>query len=376
MNWLKRMAAMVLTAVVFLQCAALPVSAAVGSMVGFSGSREIVLINITSDSNQKTDFVLKLPKSLSVKEETMEFPTQEWEVFPHRDYDSIPMYFQSDYPDALYGSGTVETCGSGITALAMVATYLTGYEYLPDELARCFAGKADEDVARLTYGSKALELPYKTTEDWTTVFEALKAGKPVIIQLDRLSVFTDSEEMDAQHFVILTGITTEGKILVQDPCGSHYIAEELKEGFLTGFSEEDVSTGFRYGWIYDKSAVPKNIARYADTEKPAATNRYRKLKLTPAEKQLLARAVYVLGHGECAEGQQAMVEVILNRLLSSEYPDELREILFGDEPMCDMARLNEAQLTSVQYRIVERALEGPYILTTTKATDFSYQCHK
>lgn len=376
MNCLKRMTAMVLTAVVFLQCAALPASAAFGSMVGFSGSREIVLINITSDTDQKTDFVLKLPRTLSVKEETMEFPTQEWEVFLRREYDAIPMYFQSDYPDALYGKGTVETCGSGITALAMVATYLTGYEYLPDELAWCFAGKADEDVGRLNYGSKVLELPYKTTEDWATVFEALKTGKPVIIQLDRLSVFTDSEETDAQHFVILTGITTEGKILVQDPCGAHYIAKELQEGFLSGFSEEDVSTGFRYGWIYDKSAVSTNITRYADTEKPAATDRYKKLRLTPAEIQLLARAVYVLGYGECAEGQQAMAEVVLNRLLSSEYPNELREILFGDELKCDVARLNTVQLTSAQYRIVERALEGPYILATTKATDFSYQCHK
>ena len=47
----------------------------------------------------------------------------------------VPLYFQTDYPDALYGEGTVATDGCGITSLAMVATALTGHTYLPDELA-------------------------------------------------------------------------------------------------------------------------------------------------------------------------------------------------------------------------------------------------
>ena len=40
-------------------------------------------------------------------------------------YDTVPLYFQNDYPDTMFGAGTVETSGCSITCLAMVATYLT-----------------------------------------------------------------------------------------------------------------------------------------------------------------------------------------------------------------------------------------------------------
>lgn len=375
MNFLRKMAAMMLIALFVFQCSALQAFAVEESLADRLARDGIVLINVAPGADKNADFVRKFPKNLSANEKTMEFPVAEWEIVERRNYDSIPMYFQSDYPDALYGSGTVADCGSGITALAMVATYLTGYEYLPDEMARCFAGKGNEDVARLTNGAKELKLSYTTSEEWTDVFAAIKSGKPVIIQLDRLSVFVDSEEMDAQHFVILTGMTKDGKILVQDPCGAHYVAEELQEGFLSGFSEESVSTGFRYAWIFGRTENYGKLDRYVEKVNPATKSRYTKLALTPGEKQLLARLVSVNASGECSEGQQAMVEVLLNRLLSDKYPNELKELIFGEEPLCEAAALNDAQLTSVQYLVVERALNGPYVLNTD-VTEFSYRCHK
>ena len=54
-------------------------------------------------------------------------------------YDAVPLFYMSDYPDILYRSGTVATSGSNIASLAMVASYLTGNEYRPDELADYFA---------------------------------------------------------------------------------------------------------------------------------------------------------------------------------------------------------------------------------------------
>ena len=50
----------------------------------------------------------------------------------------IPLYFQNDYPETMFGTGSVASSGCSITCLAMVATYMTGREYLPDELARYF----------------------------------------------------------------------------------------------------------------------------------------------------------------------------------------------------------------------------------------------
>ena len=75
--------------------------------------------------------------------------------------DAVPLYFQTDYPDTLYGSGTIETSGCSITSLAMVATYMTGHVYMPDELAGYFGGYVGNNMERLEYASTQLQLPWK-----------------------------------------------------------------------------------------------------------------------------------------------------------------------------------------------------------------------
>ncbi|MBQ8230762.1 MAG: hypothetical protein IJZ34_02345 [Lachnospiraceae bacterium] len=117
----------------------------------------------------------------------------------------------------------------------------------------------------------------------------------------------------------------------------------------------------------------------------SAGARYETLELTYAEKQLLARAVCVLGEDECAvcqqvltectECQQALVEVLLNRMLSEEFPDELKELVYGKDALCDVDLLNAAEVTETEYAVVTRAIYGPYLLNED-VTDFSYTCHK
>ena len=71
----------------------------------------------------------------------------------------FPLYSQLDYPNKRFGSGTVATSGCGITSLAMVASYLTGHAYYPDELAGYFGGYGENNVQRFEYGAKELRLP-------------------------------------------------------------------------------------------------------------------------------------------------------------------------------------------------------------------------
>ena len=80
---------------------------------------------------------------------------------PRIDYEEVPQYFQNDYPNDRFGQGTIETHGSCITSLAMVASYMTGHEYLPNELADYFGGYGLNDIQRLEYGSTKLQLPWK-----------------------------------------------------------------------------------------------------------------------------------------------------------------------------------------------------------------------
>ena len=281
-------------------------------------------------------------------------------------YDEIPGFFQEDYPKALYGQGTVASCGSSMTALAMTATYLTGYTYLPDELARNFAGKAGADVERIEYAAKALGLVYETVNNW----DAMQAGKCASVQLNDESLFAEES-----HFVVLKGVTEDGKVLVQDPCGANYTKEALLEGFASGFEASVISQAFGQGWIFERTAIPGDIKRYEEPVSEEAGERYASLELSTVEKQLLARAVCVLGKGECAEGQQAVAEALLNRLLSEEFSGDLKALIYGEGAPCDVAHLNEAEATEIEYGAVERALYGPYLLNEN-VTDFSYKCHE
>lgn len=370
MKALKRWSALMLAAVVVTGCFGLCVSAANAGLVAFSGSDETVLIQVASGNEDSSDFVEKFPKRLNLVESDTVPPVEEPVTYVRWDYQDVPNFYGISYEDVLYGAGTVDTHGGAIVALSMAASYLTGYEYLPDELARRFAGKADEDIARITYGVKALGLPYEVSQKWEDTLAALRSGKIIILQMDATSLFTDD-----QHFIVLKGMTEDGKILINDPDASHYLDEELEERFATGFPVEDIATGARYAWIFDKDEVPDDLARFEETVERTAKHRYTSLKLTPAEIQLLVRLVEAEYSCECAEGQQATVEVILNRLLSGKYPETLKEMIYGEEGLSTAERLNEAELTRWAYLAVERAIYGPYKLEKN-VTEFSYSCHK
>ena len=101
----------------------------------------------------------------------------------------------------------------------------------------------------------------------------------------------------------------------------------------------------------------------------AAGARYETLELTYAEKQLLARVVCVLGEDECVESQQAQVEVLLNRLLSEEFANELKDLVYGETGLYDVDLLNAAEVTEAEYGVVTRAINGPYLLNED-VTDF------
>ena len=368
MSGLKKITVCALIAAVVFQLVAFQVLA---DLVPVSNDedRGVIRIHLADEAAREQDFVKEFPGQLYLGDGTAENPLDQPVDPTVTQCGEVPNYYQSDYPNILYGNGTVETSGSSITALAMAATYLAGYTYSPDLLSRWFAGKTDDDVGRVTFAAQSLELPFEVSQQWKDAFEQLKAGKLIVAQMDARSVFAS----DA-HFVVLKGITENGKILVNDPSIQNINNEMLKEKYEIGFEETEISSGFCYAWIFDKSEVPADIGCYTDA--PASDeNRYVSLELTPAEKQTLARLVCAKANGECEEGQQMIIEVILNRMLSEDYPSELKEIIFGEDPICDVAHLNEVQLTQTHYLAVERALHGPYKLETS-VTDFTYSCHK
>jgi len=273
-----------------------------------------------------------------------------------RNRSNVPLYFQNQYPDVRYGSGSVASSGCSITSLAMVASYMTDHLYSPAELADYFGGSAYSNMARLESASDALQLPWKKAVNWHESLQALKDGKVVIALVEEASVFTES-----QHFIVLTGMTEAGKILVNDPNLSNYARWELQKGFAEGFTEGDILCGYSGGWIYDKAAMPQEPFLYYE-EEIIRESRYPGITLTTADLDLLAKVVWVEAQGECFEGQQAVAEVVLNRLVSPDFPNTVHDVIYAEGQFRSVPYLDDATPWQVQYEAIEAAVYGPNVL--------------
>lgn len=286
-----------------------------------------------------------------------EEPTQAESTEPEEADDRFfPDFIQDYYEDVLYGSGTVKNNGSSICCLAVAATYLTKHWYFPDELAGWFGASAENNLDRFRYAVQALQLPMTPAENYDQVKQALLDGKIVIQVMNGNSLFTNF-----QQFILLKGYTSDGKISVYDPSLSNRSNWRLKEGFQTGFSTEELCWGYSGAFIFDPAAMPEYPFIYYGSSHQDE-HRYGDLTLTEAETDLLARLVWVEARGESADGQQAVAEVVLNRLYSGEFGSSLTALIHDQGQFVPKKLLNEAQPWQAQYDAIDRALHGPYLL--------------
>lgn len=303
----------------------------------------------------------------TIPSETQAHETEPPETVPEETFDeelylhfaNMPVYFQNDYPDVMYGSGTVASDGCSATSLAMVASYMTGYDYTPDTLAKYFGGQAENHIDRLEIGSDALGLAWEKAENWDFIYAALKEGKVAIVLMGN-SAFTTS-----QHFIVLNGVTREGKVMVIDPNNRNYTKWDLEDGLVHGFPTSAIWKGYQGGWIYDKEAMPEDVEFYEEPPIDYSNPRYPHIQLSDEDMALFAKLVWAEARGESEEGQQAVAEVIMNRLNSENFGNTVRDIVYDGGQFLTVDILDEAEPYQAQYEAIERAIYGPYILPET-----------
>ena len=128
-------------------------------------------------------------------------------------------YFKEDYANDSYGNGTtIASAGSGPTAMAMVVATLTDKEITPVDAANWSLDHGYRCYGNGTYWSyfdayaKANGLSCtQTNVNGSSIMSSLKAGDPVIVSVGP-GTYTDSG-----HFVVLTGLTNDGKVSIIDP---------------------------------------------------------------------------------------------------------------------------------------------------------------
>lgn len=84
------------------------------------------------------------------------------------------------------------------------------------------------------------------------------------------------------------------------------------------------------------------------------------ITLTEDEIDLLARIVWLESQGEPVTGQQAVVEVVFNRMCSGVYPATLYEVLSQENPVqfCSWKNRDRAQPTQKEYDSIYSVLNG------------------
>lgn len=274
--------------------------------------------------------------------------------------DAVPQYYQTDYPYIPFGNGTIATSGCSITCLAMVSTYLTNQEYTPVQMAWHFGDYGKNNIERLDYGISQMQLPCRRSDNIQEVVQALKEGKVAIAMMDGESVFTTQ-----QHFVVFSGMNDAGNYLVNDPMETNYTTADLhiQEAYENGFEYHHLSRGFSGAWIFDKQEMGSEPFLFDASMPQQQANRYEGYLLTEDDIYMLACFVHAEAAEEPFEVQQAVAEVVLNRVVSPDYPNTVRDVIYQTEfyrAVDAMKRMEEPAQEA--YLAVDTAMYGPYIL--------------
>lgn len=178
-------------------------------------------------------------------------------------YTEVPHYFQSYYPHVAYGNSNIRRSGCGVACVSMVLTYLLDEEVTIEELAKkYFLCKVEGGSSNtlFTYSARDYGVTIvKQANNWEEVMEALKNGHVAIGTANSKSLFTNGG-----HFIVLAGITEEGKILVRDPNLYNYSIwnyPDREQGYLYGFEENSLKYNCFPFYIYEKKDLEAVTAR-------------------------------------------------------------------------------------------------------------------
>lgn len=182
-------------------------------------------------------------------------------------FTEVPHYFQSYYPDTKYGDSNIRRAGCGIASLSMVLTYLLDREVPIEYLAQRYGKyktKYGSDFGLFNDTAAEYGLTVEQVHDWKSVKEALENAQIVVANPRSKSIFTDGG-----HYIVLSGLTPDGKILVRDPNLYNYSIWNYpirEKGYAEGFEEESLKYHCFPCWIYGKKDLDAIAARATQSD--------------------------------------------------------------------------------------------------------------
>jgi hypothetical protein len=211
-------------------------------------------LNYVNEMRADTDFTQLLDQSGADWQESY---GQSFEGVTFTDGQTQVTYYNqldSRWADTMYGtSSTIGEAGCGPTALAIIVSTLTGTPHDPVEMAewsvahghRCEGNGSYHSI--IPEGAKAFGLKVEGAgpSDAQKISDALTSGKLVGAIMSRGN-FTSSG-----HFIVLRGITAEGKILVADPASRKRSEQEWDFEIVLGEARKGAGAGGPF-WIVSR----------------------------------------------------------------------------------------------------------------------------
>ncbi|QUH20405.1 C39 family peptidase [Alkaliphilus sp. B6464] len=169
-------------------------------------------------------------------------------------YANIPYYNQTDkrWGSLPYGSSTILSAGCGPTSLAMVVSGLVDNKVTPDIVADWSYrnGHRAEGTGSywslMTDGGKyyGLNVEAISRRNPNDILKALSDGYPVIVAMGK-GQFTNGG-----HFIVLRGVTEEGKILVHDSASVERSNKEWDLSIIMNESSKIAGVNGSPFWIF------------------------------------------------------------------------------------------------------------------------------
>lgn len=169
----------------------------------------------------------------------------------HERFPEVPVYIQQDYAKAPYGNYKVSSHGCGISALAMLSTYMTDELHTPATLAVQFGhynGLHGTDWRMFTEAPPELGyFLYKRSGTWQTVEDNLREGR-MAISLQVEGYFTR-----AGHYLVISELKDDGRVVIRD--SNVYNYQRLPEHKEDLFNPKKLLPNNQGFWVYDKKVT-------------------------------------------------------------------------------------------------------------------------
>ena len=152
--------------------------------------------------------------------------------------------FEGSYANNAYWGGTIHHEGCGPTAVAILASGLTGYNYSPGDIATQMGGengKTSYETLKTEMDSLGMTSEVVHNPSAQTIQDNLRNGKVMLVSVNSNTMFTDNS-----HIMAIVDINTDGQVYICNPGSS---------SLFGWYDMSDIMSGCQYIVVTDAEAA-------------------------------------------------------------------------------------------------------------------------